>query len=134
MRCAFVVIAACLCAAGCASAPIPNPTTAQVSSKKSYAGGEWFDANYHLRPRIFAAQSRVIPAAASSDGRVNPATSSQTVAARSTSRALASDPLRVRPVSITDDDDLKPFTPEWYARQERDDARLRRWLTICSGC
>lgn len=29
---------------------------------------------------------------------------------------------------------LKPFTPEWYERERRIDARLRERIVICKGC
>jgi hypothetical protein len=31
-------------------------------------------------------------------------------------------------------DDLLPFTPEWQAREQAFDERLRRTMNICRGC
>jgi len=31
-------------------------------------------------------------------------------------------------------DTLKPYTPEWQAREDAADARLRRQMNICNGC
>jgi hypothetical protein len=32
------------------------------------------------------------------------------------------------------DNDLKPFSKEWYARETGEDERLRRIMNICRGC
>ena len=34
----------------------------------------------------------------------------------------------------TNPDDVKPFSPEWQAREDAFDEKLRRTMNICRGC
>jgi hypothetical protein len=135
MRRSLLLIAACLGVAGCSSVPVAiGPMTEQTtSSKKADAGSDWSDADYRLHRRALAARSQIIPAI-SPDGRTSPSTSSEDVTGSTAARLPNTNSSRLRQAAMKDDEDLKPFTPEWYAREEANDARLRRHLQICSGC
>lgn len=68
------------------------------------------------------AQSRPQPAAQARRAQARPAQPPQDVSARTTgSRAVQSEP-------------LKPYSDEWWERENREDARLRQKMNICRGC
>ena len=121
----FVALALCVPLGGCFSLTGPKPLP------------EWAMSTHQQEASATRARPQQRAVAQRQPQQVDVADMSATV---------VGDPTNVRPAGLTkrvtrtaparaaEGADVTAFSPEWQAREDAADARLRRSMRICSGC
>jgi len=121
----FVVLALCVPLGGCFSLGGPKPLP------------EWAMSTHQHEASATQTRSRQRAVAQRQPQQVDVADSSGSVVGDPTNvrpARLAKRVTRTTPARAAQPADATAFSPEWQAREDAADARLRRSMRICSGC